>query len=308
MEWIDGRLVVVDVGFEPTNEDDPSTVFPDHMKPTSLNDPVYPDPPLLQAAVHFGAVEVSALGEGASCQDIIDITVFRDYPRAVAYWLREGRPAALDPDGDGRPCEEAFAAEATSYFENPLPFFSADLLCRDLNVRGLDYLTAVAYWLRVGAPDRMDADGDGIPCETVYQTADVEVFLDPGRNHPPGLRCRDLTDAPYREAVAYWLLEGAPERMDTDGNGIPCETIYGFDGTIDFLDTSRLAEEPLATGLYCRDLHTDGWSYRSAVRYWLQEGSPQRMDADRDGIPCETVYAESQADEYLKFDRIFVVE
>lgn len=307
MERIDGRLAVVDVGFEPTNEDDPSTVFPDDMKPTSLNDPTYPDPPLLQAAAYFGAVEVSALGEGADCQDIIDVTVFPDYPRAIAYWLREGRPAVLDPDGDARPCEAAFAAEAAGYFEVPLPFFPADLLCRDLNARGLDYATAVAYWLRGGTPDRMDADGNGIPCETVYPTGDVEVFLEPARNHPPGLHCRDLPDVPYQDAVAYWLLEGAPARMDANGNGIPCETVYA-NGVIDFLDTSRRAEQPLPSGLHCRDLHDDGWGFRSAVRYWLQEGSPQRMDADRDGIPCETVYAASQVDEYLKFDRIFVVE
>ena len=30
----------------------------------------------------------------------------------------------------------------------------------------------------------------------------------------------------YPEAVAYWWLEGMPDRMDADLNGIPCETVY----------------------------------------------------------------------------------
>jgi hypothetical protein len=30
----------------------------------------------------------------------------------------------------------------------------------------------------------------------------------------------------YSEAVDYWFLHGAPDRMDEDLNGIPCETVY----------------------------------------------------------------------------------
>jgi hypothetical protein len=54
-------------------------------------------------------------------------------------------------------------------------------------------------------------------------------------------------------------------------------------------------------GLFCRDLREPppGWNglpdsdhltYGLAVYYWLSEGRPDRMDADRDGTPCETVY------------------
>jgi hypothetical protein len=34
----------------------------------------------------------------------------------------------------------------------------------------------VAYWYDEGLPDRMDADGNGIPCETVYPAAVVQAF------------------------------------------------------------------------------------------------------------------------------------
>lgn len=49
----------------------------------------------------------------------------------------------------------------------------------------------------------------------------------------------------------------------------------------------------LAAGLFCRDLAAMGYDYTAAVSYWTSEGSPDRMDADRNGIPCETVYPHS---------------
>jgi hypothetical protein len=33
-----------------------------------------------------------------------------------------------------------------------------------------------------------------------------------------------------------------------------------------------------------------GYEYAEAVEYWTSEGSPDRMDADENGIPCQTVY------------------
>ncbi len=46
----------------------------------------------------------------------------------------------------------------------------------------------------------------------------------------------------------------------------------------------------LPSGLFCRDLAADGYSYAAAIEYWRVEGMPDRMDADRNGIPCETVH------------------
>ena len=46
----------------------------------------------------------------------------------------------------------------------------------------------------------------------------------------------------------------------------------------------------LEEGLFCRDLLGRGYSYPEAVQYWLLEGAADRMDAGRNGIPCETVY------------------
>lgn len=56
--------------------------------------------------------------------------------------------------------------------------------------------------------------------------------------------------------------------------------------------------EALAWGLLCRNLAAAGWSYPDAVAYWEVEGRPARMDADENGIPCETVYPTSEVAAY----------
>ena len=42
--------------------------------------------------------------------------------------------------------------------------------------RGFSYAESVAYWWTMGLPARMDADRNGIPCETVYSRASVNDF------------------------------------------------------------------------------------------------------------------------------------
>ena len=72
-------------------------------------------------------------------------------------------------------------------------------------------------------------------------------------------------------------------------------TVASTTTTIPAVTTVALAPGPagvaaLAPGLFCRDLDAMGYPYDDAVAYWFLEGSPDRMDADRNGIPCETVY------------------
>jgi hypothetical protein len=54
---------------------------------------------------------------------------------------------------------------------------------------------------------------------------------------PAGELCEDYLsawygDGPYNQTeayidvLAYWFLEGMPDRMDVDGNGIPCEQLF----------------------------------------------------------------------------------
>ncbi|MFG1907257.1 hypothetical protein [Kribbella sp. NPDC048928] len=109
----------------------------------------------------------------------------------------------------------------------------AGLFCRDLDAKGYSYVAAVDYWRLHGQPNQMDADRNGIPCETVYPRSDVAAYWN-GRvisgavYWSSGLFCRDLAarGASYAEAVRYWWYYGMPDRMDADKNGIPCETVY----------------------------------------------------------------------------------
>lgn len=48
--------------------------------------------------------------------------------------------------------------------------------------------------------------------------------------------------------------------------------------------------DSVESGLFCRDLYRLGYGFRDAVAYWMSEGQTARMDADRNGVPCETVY------------------
>jgi hypothetical protein len=47
-------------------------------------------------------------------------------------------------------------------------------------------------------------------------------------------------------------------------------------------------------GLFCRDLANLGYTFAESYEYWVLDGRPERMDADRNGIPCETVYPRSE--------------
>jgi hypothetical protein len=58
--------------------------------------------------------------------------------------------------------------------------------------------------------------------------------------------------------------------------------------------TTLAAVTDLAGGLFCRDVADLGFGYTDAVMYWVAEGEPDRMDADRNGIPCETVYSRAE--------------
>lgn len=69
----------------------------------------------------------------------------------------------------------------------------------------------------------------------------TEGLVEAYGNAPKGLFCRDLRNEdveayPFRQlstpsvdffrSLVYWSLDGRPDRMDADLNGIPRETLY----------------------------------------------------------------------------------
>jgi hypothetical protein len=53
---------------------------------------------------------------------------------------------------------------------------------------------------------------------------------------------------------------------------------------------STTAKLKLTKGSYCKSMHAAGWSFAEVQAYYLAHGSPAHMDADGNGVPCETVY------------------
>ncbi len=150
---------------------------------------------------------------------------------------------------------------------------------------------------------------DFAAADEIINTFIVSEDLGLGGGGPPptgpqalasGLRCADVADLGfwYGDAAAYWLREGRPARMDADGNGIPCETVY--DGAQIDAFYAAWFNEP--SGLLCADLAAAGYVYGDALAYWIAEGTPNRMDIDTNGIPCETVYDSSERDPFLSFE------
>ncbi len=129
----------------------------------------------------------------------------------------------------------------------------------------------------------------------------IDIPPPPDSSLPPGLFCRDLADRGlnYSAAVSYYVREGRPDRMDADLDGVPCETVY----PITDLETQYFVTTVEPPGLFCRDLQARGWDFISALAYWVFYGGPAQMDADLNGIPCETVYPEVEIESVLFFDR-----
>ena len=87
---------------------------------------------------------------------------------------------------------------------------------------------------------------------------------------PSDMHCEDFVemDLTYEAALGYWFVSGRPDRMDTDGNDIPCdEAVYSVRLPV----VGEGEDAWFAHGLYCRDIVTVlGWGQmcRSSTGSW----------------------------------------
>jgi hypothetical protein len=136
---------------------------------------------------------------------------------------------------------------------------------------------------------------------SVKETAPAPKAAGDVRSLPAGLFCRDLKAKGYNyvAAIDYWRLHGQPNQMDADRNGIPCETVYPRSVVAEYWNGREASGVvPWTAGLFCRDLAARGATYAQAVGYWWHYDMPLRMDADKNGIPCETVYSAAAVDAF----------
>ena len=104
----------------------------------------------------------------------------------------------------------------------------ADVSSLDLVV--LDDFGATTWW-RVGSDGigHVPVGSEGLLCREYLATENFGYAMEwMGHSSP----WSDDVLA-YQWALAYWFLEGEPDRMDIDGNGIPCELLF---------DTAVIAE------------------------------------------------------------------
>lgn len=205
------------------------------------------------------------------------------------------------------------------------------LFCRDLYPLGYSYSDAVAYWVSEGSTDRMDADKNGIPCETVYPEADILSFW--GDPLPTTTEGQFLSLAEVaRAAAAVWyfsdseewscrnegvgdlgfgaIVSCVPEPIPEGQFPVLTGLVLNSQGVVAFAEAGveyvilnpSVMDETMGSGLFCRDLlatsefetelgHPHA-QYFGALLYWFLEGRPDRMDADLNGIPCETLFPE----------------
>jgi hypothetical protein len=86
--------------------------------------------------------------------------------------------------------------------------------------------------------------------------------------------------------------ESAAESTSTDQTLPRVEQVTAPPATT----STRRPRLKLVVGRYCAIMYAAGWSYERALAYYEGHGRPAHMDADGDGIPCETVYPEAGED------------
>jgi hypothetical protein len=113
--------------------------------------------------------------------------------------------------------------------------------------------------------------GTAVGTLVAVATALVVLTLETAdRADPPPTTPSTVTPAPSRAPAAAPPAKPAPARPRP---------------------SSWVAVQQLPTGLSCRELRARSVSYAAAIGYWQRQGRPGRMDANRNGIPCETVYS-----------------
>lgn len=150
------------------------------------------------------------------------------------------------PDGAGR--SETPSADPTGDAARadlpPVGRLEAGLSCLELKERGYDFAAADRYWSRQGQPAGMDADANGIPCETRFdETAIRAVYgarVDAAETDvtrlAPGLGCPLLVEygVDYPAVAGYWEHEGRPRRLDRNRDGRPCDEAYPVEAVSDY--------------------------------------------------------------------------
>ncbi|MDH3729819.1 MAG: hypothetical protein OES13_01650 [Acidimicrobiia bacterium] len=153
-------------------------------------------------------------------------------------------------------------------------------------------------------------EGTSLADVVAYVQAELDFSWSISDN-PPGVlgafvvTCDDAAATPAAVGDVF-ACPGLPQTDDTlrlDPVGIVM-MVVGADGAARWLSGTDIPDnlsslealyQRQAGAHFCRELAEEAGipfdlGYKGAVIYWFLDGMPDRMDADRDGVPCETVF------------------
>jgi hypothetical protein len=96
-----------------------------------------------------------------------------------------------------------------------------------------DHGTTTRWEIGTGGADLPYAE-HGLLCREYMATEDFERAIE----HMGGSAPWNDDTLAYKWALAYWFLEGSPDRMDVDRNGLPCELLFDADVVAEVWGTS----------------------------------------------------------------------
>ncbi len=170
-------------------------------------------------------------------------------------------------------------------FPKPLP----DHNCSDFYT----WSEAQAFFEAQGGPSsdphQLDHDGNGIACQTLPGAPGSSITPEPSHTHIALLTttCSDFST--WDRAQAFFVSHGGPELdphgLDTDGNGIPCQSLIGA-------PTPTPTITPTPTPIQDRNC-SDFDTWLEAQVFFESEGGPvsdpHRLDRDGDGVACQSL-------------------
>ena len=185
--------------------------------------------------------------------------------------------AAQNPD-DARFCSACGAATAASpQGSRPYTLFAGVV------VAGLAAGIGISWLLFA------DRDSSTDTAQVMTGSAEVSTTIEPTTIEPTTI---EPTTIEPTSASSEALPTSAPSTTGSATARTP-ESTSSPTVTLEVVPVGEpytFSEIALEGGLFCRDIVASGRSYHEAVRYWYREGAPDRMDADFNGIPCETVF------------------
>lgn len=215
------------------------------------------------------------------------------YPELVYYWFDAGRPADLDPSGEGRPCSQVFPAEEVEAF-----FGSAvEVTGSAASVEWTDPLiTTNAIRSELAAAATLPEKATQVDCSLVGPVARGSVFTcAPRLNREPDSRVVAVVRADGGFLVGPSLAESAAANEPpvwAYAGGLSCEQIRQ-PVTVDTFSAN--------TGLSFEDaivqtpaLLEQGLSYLNAVLYSFTTKDATMVQFDAQGWPCTEVYPADQ--------------